>query len=201
MKKILLLIFILIVNLSFSQTKTDNLIVSYYDDSGGHGVEFYTWIIPVKSINIITWEYSLIPLYIDTFSKNNLDDCIENKEVDMFIHKVGTNYNFDEKYKKNIKNLLKLIKEKSTLVHDISIKKKYPRKEKYRLKISVLPVTGNFQFCKIKESAGKMIKYQGKVVFPISNFYLNSNILKEDNIQEFIYSFDFSQVKFRNDFK
>lgn len=199
MKKIILLIFI--ANLSFSQTKTDNLIVTYYDDSGGHGVEFYTWIIPVKSINIITWEYSLIPLYIDTFSKNNLDDCIENKEVDMFVHKVGTNYNFDEKYKKDISNLLKLIKEKSTLVHDISIKKKYPLKEKNRLKISILPVGGKFQFCRIKKSAGIMIKYQGEIAFPLSSLYLNPKILENNDVQEFIYSFDFSQIKFRNDFK
>ena len=200
MKKTFLLIFILANNLIFSQKETDNLIVTYYDDSSGHGIEFYTWIIPVESIKNVSRDYSILPLYTESFSKNNFDNCFKNKEVDMFISYVGTNYNLDNKHKNNIKKLIKLIKEESILIHDISIKKKYPIKEKNRLKIFITPVTGNFKYCKIKESSGKRINYQGKVAFPISNFYLNTKILNE-NVQDFIYSFDFSQLKFINDIK
>ena len=197
-KTILIILFLFINNLIYCQSETKNLIITYKTTGDSHSIENQYWIIPIKSIDIIEDTFSIYPIYLDVFTKDDFDNCLNNTPIDVFTSTVKTNYNLNEKFKKNITQFLDEINKKSILIQTISKKIKFPSKGKLNIKIFVSFVTGNFNFCQINEDMSKRIKYKGKIVLPISNFVKNNNFLKNEDIQQFLFQTDFSLMNYFN---
>ena len=199
--KLFIVVFFLSILSSYGQIQKGKkgLILTYKIKKVNHNSDLtYYWFIPEESINVSKDKFEIYPFYLDTFSKDNLDDCLNNESIDLFVSTKKTNYNFDLNYKKSLENLKVKLKSNSLIIQSIVNKRKYPRKEKKEIKISISFVQGDFAFCSIKNKMAKKINGYSKIVLPVSPFSFNQEGLKESKLIEFIYQTDFSQLEYSN---
>ena len=196
--KIICISLLFVCSLIYCQSKTENLLITFKTTGGSHSIENQYWIIPVKSINTIKDTFKIYPLYLDVFSKDDFENCLKNIPIDIFTHTEQTNYNLNNKNKKSLEVFLNEIDKGSILIQSIIKKIKYPQKGKLKTEIKVSFVTGVFNFCEINQRMSKSIKYKGKIVLPITNLIRNNDLLKDEDIQQFLFQTDFSLMNYFN---
>ena len=140
---------------------SQEIIITYkIDRQDNHPTEKYYWLVKLN-------DNKLYPVYFEyeSFSKDNLDRCLEGKEIDIFVSTSGTNWDFSESFLQILaqindeidKNKKMFIKARSRMGKD---------RTKYKVYYSIVDV--NFCYCQIASRSGKFINYQGYIFLPIS---------------------------------
>lgn len=155
------------------------------------------WILKIEDIDNIKVEYEILPLYLlRDLSKDAVEDCLSNQEIDLFTTTVDTNRNFEKYFIIELKGLELLLKEK---IRFQKITKKWKNKRKSKVTIYVTPIRGLFDECKANSAMKKKFNISEKIVIPNSNFtLLDFEILERDDIADFLFYADFSKYSFAN---
>lgn len=156
-----------------------------------HGIEKFFWIMPVDSI--YDKHFSIFPLFIDGFSRNNLDSCCEAQKIDPFTITTQTNYDFDSNYLSEINHLQIIIKSQRKKVQEII--KKWAEDYKEVIKVYATPITGKFCSCILKKDGKKKVEYDGIVFIPMSSFSIYKNFVESKKYRFMIFS-DYSKINF-----
>lgn len=181
-QKLVLLLFLLFNSLVFCQQSTSEseyVVITYEIDRNKdqHPAKNYYWIIPVDSLKGNS-DLKKYPLYFDEFSKDDLKDCRENKDLLLFTLVSKEDFNIDNKMKSDIKNLKGIVKDNRKKVERIV--KKWANGYKEQIKIYVTPIKGNFCISNLSSNDEKMINYNGLVYLPIGNFSFNKSFFEGD---------------------
>jgi hypothetical protein len=199
-RNVLFLIFILIINIRvFSQElKGDEYIIVTFEfdrSDDMHSSNNYYWIIPlnvIESNKII----NLYPLYFDEYSNNDLINCKENKEINIFTIEKGENFILEKTTEYDIQKLKKIILKKRKKVQ-VFIKKWLIDNITEKINVYITPVKGSFCSSNIANYSGKDVNYQGIIYLPLSDFKYNEGFFKSDK-QIFIEKIDYLKINFKN---
>lgn len=182
MKKILMLSIFLIGFIGFSQDKvnTDSYIIitfKYDKTNDNHPVKNYYWILPTNSLQDIN-NFNFYPLYFDEFSNEDLKECKEKKDINIFTMQKGENFILDNSYTADI-NILKKIVEVNKKEVQKAIKK-WNIGYKEKITVYITPVSGNFCSSNIAKYSSEDIDYEGIIYLPLSDFKPNPNFLNTE---------------------
>jgi hypothetical protein len=198
-KNIIILFVLLISSFLYSQEKENDsyLIITYEVDitNDAHPVKNYYWIVPN---NLITADKTInqYPLYFEEFSNDDLNDCINEKEINIFTIQKGENFILEKNAESDIKNLKELLYKNRKKVQT-SVKKWKLSGNKETINVFVTPVKGNFCSSNISDYSGNEINYKGSIYLPISNFKLDLDFFKLDK-NRLIKNYDYLKVNIKN---
>ena len=194
--KLLILSFFLlwINNNVFSQQKIQSYVIVTFEDkykNSPHGMRNYYWIIPVDSIKSLKITFS--HLFLNNFSRDNLEDCCNGKDIDPFIVLKKSDYSYDSTYE-NILNRLNsvILKNRRKLQ---TIVKKWTKGQRENTSIFVTPISGIFCSSNYHMLGQERYGYVGKVFVPKASFAYDEEFWKSDKAN-FIISQDFTKIKF-----
>jgi hypothetical protein len=156
-----------------------------------HGVQSYYWIIPLDSIK--SYRYSVYHLFINGFSKRNLDDCCNGKEVDPFLVFSNEQKSNDTSNYLALDQLHAIIKKNKKEL--LSVTKKWKTGSKENIRVFATPVSGKFCSSNFHLFGQKRYGYKGKVYIPYSSF----NFLQgfwSSQYSKFVINRDFSKIEF-----
>ena len=186
MNKILVLIFVIMISfigLSQEKANTDSYIIitfRYDRTKDNHPAKDYYWILPIDLIKDAN-NFNFYPLYFDEFSNEDLKECKQQKNVNIFTMDKREDFILEKFIIYNIdiiKRLVKLNKKKiKTAV------KKWKAGYKEKITVYITPVFGNFCSSNIAEYSSKEIDYEGVIYLPLSNFKLNTNFFKTEDVK------------------
>jgi hypothetical protein len=195
--RLLFLIFVFLgpLNISFAQQPLlAKYIIITFEDSykiSQDDPRDYYWIIPQDSLN--SNDNTLSHLYLRNFSKNNLIDCCNGKNIDPEFITSNTNYDFDSSYFKDFDNLEKILARKRVKVQTIT--KKWKNGQQEDIIIFATPVSGKFCSSGFHSLGLEEYGYEGQVSIPYSSFTYSEEFWKS-NKAKFILNRDFSKVKY-----
>lgn len=200
MNKILVLIIVFMISfvgLSQEKVSTDSYIVisfKYDRSKDNHPAKDYYWILPLDSIKDVN-NFNFYPLYFDEFSNQDLKECREQKDVNIFTMYKGEDFILEKSLTDNIATLKELVQLNKKKVQTVIKKWKAGYKEK--ITVYVTPVYGNFCSSNIAEYSGKEIDYEGVIYLPLSNFELNTDFFKTKE-GKLVEELDYLKNKFFN---
>ena len=198
-KRIVLFLALMMNLLMMSQEQNLNsfIIVTFKFERKGdlHSTKEYFWITETESINSIE-DLILFPLYFDEFSKEDLNECMGQRDVNIFTMYNGENFVLEKELIDNINTLKEFVQTKNIKVQSIS-KKWENNKLKEKVTVYITPVLGIFCSSNIAEYSSKEINYKGFIYIPLSNFAPNPNFFNTQK-WKLIKNFDFSIFKFKN---
>lgn len=162
------------------------VVITYKVDRNkdNHPPTNYYWIVPVDSLNSNN-DIKKYPLYFDEFSKEDLKDCQENKDLLLFTLVSKEDFNIDSKIKADIDNLKNIVKNNRKKVEQVV--KKWSNGYKEEITIYATPIKGNFCFSNLSSSDEKMINYKGLVYLPVGDFSFNESFFKTTKYKEVRY--------------
>jgi hypothetical protein len=162
-----------------------------YKISGGLTKRYY-WIIAQDSIKSI--DNHVLYLFLDGFSKNNLTDCCNGKDIDPTTEFQNTSFDFTRDYSKGLDELdtlmLKNRKELQTVTKTWSLG------QVEEIKVFATAITGKFCSSNFHKFGKKISDYKGKVYIPYSSFSYAEGFWESDKAK-FILHQDFSEVSFK----
>jgi hypothetical protein len=144
--------------------------------------KFY-WITPVDSIKEA--DFCLYPLYLEQYSKDNLDRCSKKDTIDIFTFTTATNFSFNEGYEAGVNLLISLINSKKTKVQTIAIK--WDNGYKKDINVYATPITGKFCNCLQSHLAGKNA-FKGLIFIPLSDFNFDDIFWKSDQSKKVMFA-------------
>lgn len=156
-----------------------------------HGVQSYYWIIPLDSIK--SYKYHVYHLFIDGFSKKNIDDCCSGKEIDPFLVFSNEAKSRDTLDYKSLDKLHRIIKENKKEL--LSVSKKWKTGNREDIKIFAIPISGKFCWSDFHQFGQKRTGYKGKVFIPYSTFDFLPGFW-DSSISKFVINRDFSKIEF-----
>src|SRR5690606_21575384 len=160
------------------KVNTDSYIVitfKYDRTKDNHPAKDYYWISPLDSVKDVN-NFNFYPLYFDVFSNQDLKECREQKNVNIFTMHKGEDFILEKSLTNNIATLKELVQLNKKKVQTVIKKWKAGYKEK--ITVYVTPVFGNFCSSNIAEYSGKEIDYEGVIYLPLSNFKLNTGFFE-----------------------
>lgn len=184
------------VNAVYTQDFSDAYFVITFENNykfSQHGTQNYYWIVRQDSVN--AEDYSLSYLFLDGFSKNNLTDCLQRKEVDpsLVVAGIAYDYDFENEYVTAKENLKSILKKNRKLIQ--KVKKNWPSGQEAVVRIYATPIKGEFCHTKYHWIGQERTGYNGEIFLPVSNFtYLNDGW--KSDLLKFILDRDFSNFEF-----
>ncbi len=180
-----LLIIILVFTNSFiglSQEKLNPdlfIIITYKFDrtNDNHPAREFYWIAPINS-NIYSKSFNFYPLYFDEFSYEDLKECKEQKDINVFTMYSEENFILEKSFGNDITYLKEMVKSNKKKVQ--TSVKKWNTGEKEKVEVYITPVFGNFCSSNIAKQSGKEINYEGIIFLPLSKFKLNMDFFKTE---------------------
>lgn len=155
-------------SIMYSQNKkSESFLIVTFERSfskGFHNNDSYFWIINNDSLKK---NQKLSPLYISGFSKNSLNNCINDSIVYPFDTFKGDTFDFKKDYTSLQKRLPNLIESNRKLI--LTVNKKFNSKLKEKICIYITPVQGKFCSSRLDNASSKKINYYGKVYYPLKN--------------------------------
>jgi len=107
---------------------------------------------------------------LKSFSKTDLIDCCNGKEIDPFVVYPNTSYDFDSTHFENLEQLEKILSKNKKLLQKIRKKWTSGHGQQETINIYATPVYGKFCSSDFHEIGKKRTGYEGKVYIPISSF-------------------------------
>jgi hypothetical protein len=160
-----------------------------------HPNKAYYWIINQDSITVEKMEF--LHLYIENFTKDNLEDCCNRVAFDAFIISKRSNFDIDKEYLTELSNLKKqLDKNKKKM---IIYKKRWINGNKEKIIVSIIPIKGIFCFSDFHEIGQKRLGYQKEVSVPFSSFEFDKDFWKSEKYK-MINNYDFIQIPYNLNF-
>ncbi|ATL45726.1 hypothetical protein COR50_00325 [Chitinophaga caeni] len=154
--------------------------------------EYYYWMarqdsIPKKKA------FEVFPLYTEEYSRDLLNKCKTGSSIDIFAATTATNFNFDDNYKLEVKNLIFLINIKKEKIQ--SFKKRWVQNDdEVNVNVYATPIIG--KFCDCLEIHGSMpYDFKGLVYLPVAAFSYDNTFWnsKDANIVRYV---DYSYVEY-----
>ena len=177
-----------------AQSKPDSYVVVSIEkktSSNLHPVEFDYWLI-IRS----EWNKSkdaLVPLYIDGFSKTDVDECCLTDTLILFNASTNESFDFGDELEKSLSTLRALIVKERTNVQTI---KKSWEGYKEEIKVYLTPIKGSFCICELKhKDDNAKIGYYGKAALPQNGFKIESDFWTSQESKG-IRRYDFSELPF-----
>lgn len=177
----------MIGSVGFCQESTAEYVVITYEvdrNKDNHPAKNYYWIVPVDSL-MANNNIKKYPLYFDEFSKDDLKDCRENKDLLLFTLVSKEDFNIDNNIKSDIHNLKGIIKSNRKKV--TRVVKKWSNGYKEKITIYATPIKGDFCFSNLSSNDEKMINYKGLVYLPVGSFSLNESFFETAKYKEVKY--------------
>lgn len=195
MKKLaIVLLFISLSIRSFAQTSAETfvvIIIEKLSSSSLHPKEYDYWILQKSPWN--KSEKSIVPLYLDGFSRNDVDECCISDSLVFFNYDAKESFVFAKSFKSSLKNLNDLIGKDRKKV--MSIRKKWNGYTE-QINVYLTPITGKFCICKVSHAQGKdKIGYEGKIAVPLSDFSFDGNFWQSPEAKQ-IERYDYSDLPF-----
>jgi len=158
-----------------------------------HKTQAYYWIASTDSIG--SYDFKLSKLFLSNFSKNNISDCILEKEVDPFLVVEGVTYDygFETEYLTTKKNLNEVIKKYKKRIQ--KIRKNWLSGQEEIINVYAVFIKGEFCQTKYHWIGEERTGYKGKIFFPISNFEYANDLWEIDEIK-YILNRDYSNFEF-----
>lgn len=200
MNKILVLIFVFMISfigLSQEKVNADSYIIitfRYDRTKDNHPAKDYYWILPIDLIKDAN-NFNFYPLYFDEFSNEDLKECKEQKDVNIFTMHKGEDFILEKSLANNIDILKGLVQSNKKKVQTAVKKWKAGYKEK--ITVYITPVFGDFCSSNIAEYSSKEIDYQGTIYLPLSNFKLNTDFFKTED-EKLVEKLDYLKDNFFN---
>lgn len=155
-----------------------------------HPLEFDYWII---SESMWRAEDPFLPLYIDGFSKTDMDECCLSGTLVLFNTSSEESFNFEDSYKRSTENLRSLVLDNKRKV--LLVKKKW-KGYKEQITVYLTPIKGTFCICELKHSSDNAkLGYIGNTAIPLEGFSNNVSFWQSD-IFDGIGRFDYTTLPF-----
>jgi hypothetical protein len=176
------------------QTLKKYIIITFEDkyESSGEGISSYYWIIPQDSI--LSNNNNVSRLFLSHFSKNNLIDCCNGKDINPLLMPPGTNFEFDSNYDKILDELAQIIVKNRKKIQTTTKIWAYGQKE--QITIFATPVLGKFCSSNFDKFGQVDYGYKGKVYLPYSSFSYLGEFWQSEKMK-FVLHEDFADVKFK----
>lgn len=187
-KSVLLLCLLMVCSVVFCQESVAEYVIITYSvdrNKDSHPPNDYYWIVPVDSLSGDN-SIKKYPLYFDAFSKNDLKDCQENKDLLLFTLVSNEDFNIDSKVKADISNLKSIVKNNHKKVQQIV--KKWSNGYKEKITVYITPIKGEFCYSNLSFNDEKMINYKGVVYLPVGYFSFNETFFKTAKYKEVMYA-------------
>ena len=156
-----------------------------------HPLEFDYWIVPESK-----WDESdnpFMPLYIDGFSKTDIDECCLNDTLILFNSTAEESFVFSESFEQSVGTLRSLIARERVKV--LTVKKKW-NDFKEEINVYLTPIKGVFCICELKHrDDNSKLGYYGKIAVPSNNFKINTKFWDTQKSKE-IKRFDYTTLPF-----
>lgn len=179
-KNILSVLILFLATSGIAQDSIQNYVVVTYErerSKGDHGVEVFYWMVNLSELD---WDRTkLYPLYLNDFSKNQLNNCINGSETLIFSVTSKDNYDFDTSYKNQIDKLIKIIKDGRRKVQ--TNKKILKGGLKETITIYLTPVSGSFCSSLMFEKDADMMGMSNQYLYmPVHSFNVYSAFWESD---------------------
>ncbi|AWG26260.1 hypothetical protein [Flavobacterium kingsejongi] len=173
------------------------VIITYQTDKNRdqHPAKDYYWIIPLDDSFKGKNDFKIFPLYLDEFSKDDINDCVHGKNINILTMNSSEDFSWGEEDNKHINNLKNILDKNSKLF--FKIKKKWTNNYNEKIKVFMTPVFGEFCNSLIAPESGKLIDYKGLIYIPIKNFNLYSDFYRLKYEKDILAS-DFSNLIYVN---
>lgn len=199
--KFIIIILLLICHISKAQLSTDVLkkyVVFTFEVAHKEAKvkEYYYWITPQDSIAKKN-AFVVFPLYTEEYSKDILDRCKTGNPIDIFTASTVADFNFDDDYKSQKKNLLSILSINKIKVQNF--RKKWSQNgDEIIVNVYATPVTGTF--CNCLQSHGKVTYgFKGVVYLPLISFGYDKSFWSSKN-DKIVRHVDYSYVEYSNHF-
>lgn len=174
--------------------KSKFIIITFEDDysKSFHGIQRYFWVIPIDSIK--SFQNILYPIYLSSYSKSHLNDCILGKSIDPSIPSLKPgDRDFDSLWNASHNTLDELIFKKRKLVQ--TIKKIWSNGNKETISIYATPIITEFCSCNFMVTTQTLGVYDGKI-FLAGNFSEGYNEFWKSDLASFVLKQDYSRINF-----
>jgi hypothetical protein len=159
-----------------------------------HSYKEYFWIVPIDSIKGIN-SFKIYPLYLDVYAKDDISDCIQKKDINIFTMYTGKNFKLDDKSEKDNLNIIRIIKKDRRRF--FKLYKKWNNGLKEKIELFVTPIRGEFCSSNIALESSKEINYKGLIFIPITDFKEFKEFFDSKQFNDVIFS-EFSNINFAN---
>ncbi|TSD66355.1 hypothetical protein FFF34_002840 [Inquilinus sp. KBS0705] len=154
--------------------------------------EYYYWITLQDSVAKKN-AFEVFPLYTEEYSKDILERCKTKGMVDIFTSSTATNFDFDDNYKSQVKNLLSIIRTDRIKIQ--GFRKKWTRKRE-QIVVSVYATPINGEFCSCLQDHGKVTYgFKGIIYLPVMSFSYDKNFWNSKN-ERIVKYVDYSYVEY-----
>ncbi|MCX2576372.1 hypothetical protein [Pedobacter sandarakinus] len=158
--------------------------------------EFYYWITPQDSVAKRN-AFEVFPLFTEEYSKDILERCKTGGMVDIFTASTATNFDFDDNYKLQVKNLLSIISINKIKVQDFK-KRWFQNGDEVVISVYVSPINGSL--CSCLQSHGKATYgFRGVVYLPLMSFSYDEIFWNSKNAT-IVKNVDYSYVEYSSYF-
>ena len=193
------LILLLVGEIGLSQisNKKDYVVITFeLVQKKPSGVQNYYWITPIDSI-ISKSVFNIYPLYMDEYSNDSFEKCLEGDTVDVFTTTTKTNYNFSKKYLLELDAFKTIVKQNRILIQELKLNWSSKTKETEKLSIYLTPIKGQFCDCTQRtEVWGEAdLNFLILTFMPVGSFEYDSNFWQTE-LGEILQISDFSKVDF-----
>lgn len=201
MRNIIIILVTFLVFNSYGQENSDYVILTFVSETinGRHPARTDHWITKIDSISESNYSIPLFPTYLNIeYSSDCLEDCCENKNIDLITSTTKTKYDFDEQHEVEQKSLLEIVNENKFLIQKIRLNWAYDEyKRKELIKVYATPINGMFCECGIYGRSLWFADGQKKVLLPNKNFSFINNFWNTDK-GKFVKWFDYSKIEPQN---
>ncbi|SHN37593.1 hypothetical protein [Mucilaginibacter sp. OK098] len=154
--------------------------------------DYYYWITPQDSIAKKN-AFEVFPLYTEEYSKDILNRCKTGNTIDIFTASTATDFNFDDNYKSEVRNLLSLISINKVKIQDF--RKRWTKNgDEVNIDVYASPIIGEFCDC-LENHENRSYGFKGLIYLPVTSFNYDKGFWtsKDEKVVRFV---DYSYVEY-----
>lgn len=195
MKSKLVLCMLLFFSLTSSAQIIENkvfIVITFERSQKGRAIENYFWTIPLDSLDKLV--FKIRPLYVDTNSQHNVDECKNGRSINFFSSYEGSS----NMYADRIKEFMNINSRQRVKLQEVSIKWNSEKKRIDEVvRIYGTAIKGTYCTCKQNYYIGssKTPVFSTKVYLPISDFSIATSFWSSEASKIVKYA-DYSLIDF-----
>ena len=157
-----------------------------------HGTKTYYWLQQADSV--VAYPLRLAPLFLDTYSQDNLADICQGRPTDPFLVIASTVYEFPAEYLAARDSLQALLRQHRTRLQTIC--KSWGNGQQAIIRVYATPVTGRFCMARLRRRQAEGEQYDGPLFVPFADFRFTLESTGTSTVQQPWAGEDFSRVDY-----
>ena len=157
-----------------------------------HGTKTYYWIQQADSV--AAHPLRLAALFLNTYSKDNLDDICQGRPTDPFLVKESTVYEFPAEHLAARDSLQALLRQHRTRLQ--TIRKSWDNGQQAIIRVYATPVTGRFCVARLRRRQAEGEQYDGPLFVPFADFHFRPEPAGTQAVQHRWVGEDFSRIDY-----